>query len=72
MKTATINICAVRSIHFRSDASYHLSEGQHVQRSIASSPYPLLSIRQVADDIFIGNRARRVYVKMPNTAYHFK
>lgn len=63
MKTATINICAVRSIHFRSDASYHLSEGQHVQRSIASSPYPLLSIRQVADDIFIGNRARRVYVK---------
>lgn len=63
MKTATINICALRSIHFRSDASYHLSEGQHVQRSIASSPYPLLSIRQVADDIFIGNRARRVYVK---------
>lgn len=63
MKTATIIICAVRSIHFRSDASYHLSEGQHVQRSIASSPYPLLSIRQVADDIFIGSRARRVYVK---------
>lgn len=30
MKTARVNIHAVRSIIFRTDASYHLSEGQNV------------------------------------------
>ena len=63
MKTATVNINAVRSINFRTDASYHLSEGQNVQRCIAASPYPLIRIKEVASDIFIGNRAKRVYVK---------
>lgn len=63
MKTAIVKINAVRSINYRTDASYHLSEGQNVQRSIAASPYPLIKVKEVASDIFIGNRAKRVYVK---------
>ncbi len=62
MKVSTINIKDVQSARLRTDASYHLSEGQAVQRDIASSPYPLMHIKDVSNDIFIGNRAKRVYV----------
>ncbi len=62
MKVSTINIKDVRSARLRTDASYHLSEGQVVQKNIASSPYPLMQIKNVSSDIFIGNRAKRVYV----------
>ncbi len=62
MKVSTINIKDVRSARLRTDASYHLSEGQVVQKNIASSPYPLMQIKDVSSDIFIGNRAKRVYV----------
>lgn len=71
MKTARVNIHAVRSINFRTDASYHLSEGQNVQRCIAASPYPLTTIKKVSEDIFIGNRAKRVYVKDSNHGIPF-
>ena len=71
MKTARVNIHAVRSINFRTDASYHLSEGQNVQRCIAASPYPLTTIKEVSEDIFIGNRAKRVYVKDCNHGIPF-
>mgnify|MGYP000100777140 CR=1 FL=1 len=71
MKTAIVNIHAVRSINFRTDASYHLSEGQNVQRCIAASPYPLTTIKEVSEDIFIGNRAKRVYVKDSNHGIPF-
>ena len=63
MITSYINIKDVHSSNLRTDASFHLSEGQEVQRFIANSPYPLLPISKVAKDIFIGNRAKRVYVK---------
>lgn len=62
MKVSIINIKDVQSARLRTDASYHLSEGQAVQRDIASSPYPLMRIKDVSNDIFIGNRAKRVYV----------
>lgn len=62
MKVSTINIKNVRSARLRTDASYHLSEGQIVQNDIASSPYPLMQIKDVSNDIFIGNRAKRIYV----------
>lgn len=62
MKVSTINIKNVRSARLRTDASYHLSEGQIVQKDIASSPYPLMQIKDVSNDIFIGNRAKRIYV----------
>lgn len=71
MKTARVNIHAVRSINFRTDASYHLSEGQNVQRCIAASPYPFTTIKEVSEDIFIGNRAKRVYVKDSNHGIPF-
>lgn len=71
MKTARVNIHAVRSFNFRTDASYHLSEGQNVQRCIAASPYPLTTIKEVSEDIFIGNRAKRVYVKDSNHGIPF-
>lgn len=62
MKVSTINIKNVRSARLRTDASYHLSEGQIVQKDIVSSPYPLMLIKDVSNDIFIGNRAKRIYV----------
>lgn len=62
MKVSTINIKNVRSALLRTDASYHLSEGQIVQNDIVSSPYPLMQIKDVSNDIFIGNRAKRIYV----------
>ena len=62
MKVSTINIKNVRSVRLRTDASYHLSEGQIVQNDIVSSPYPLMQIKDVSNDIFIGNRAKRIYV----------
>lgn len=62
MKVSTINIKNVRSARLRTDASYHLSEGQIVQKDIVSSPYPLMQIKDVSNDIFIGNRAKRIYV----------
>lgn len=62
MKVSTINIKNVRSARLRTDASYHLSEGQIVQNDIVSSPYPLMQIKDVSNDIFIGNRAKRIYV----------
>ena len=63
MRPSYINIKDVHTSNLRTDASFHLSEGQEVQRFIANSPYPLLPISKVAKDIFIGNRAKRVYVK---------
>lgn len=47
----------------RFDSSYHLSDGVTVKRDIAASPYPLMFIGKAAERIFIGGRARRVYVK---------
>lgn len=63
MKTSIVRLDNIRPIQFRFDASYHLSEGEEVKRFIHASPFPLLKISDVSDDIFIGNRAKRVYVK---------
>lgn len=63
MKVSTIKAKDVLAINHRIDASYHLSEGQEVQRFVASSPYPLIPISKACSEIFYGNRAKRVYVK---------
>lgn len=62
MKTSYVKYGEILSTDIRMDASYHLSEGQEIKRVINSSPYNILSIKDVCSDIFIGNRARRVYV----------
>ena len=62
MKTGTINYSIKAQAGLRFDASFHLSEGLVVKRQIASSPYEMLTIKDVSSDIFYGNRAKRVYV----------
>lgn len=63
MKTSVVRLDNIKPIQFRFDASYHLSDGEEVKRFIHSSPFHLLKISDVSKDIFIGNRAKRVYVK---------
>ena len=62
MRISHINIEEIKATNMRIDASYHLSEGQEVKRLISSSPFEILTVGEVCSDIFIGNRARRVYV----------
>ncbi len=62
MNVDSINIRAIKATNLRVDASYHLSEGQEVKRIINSCPYEMLTIKDVSSDIFIGGRAKRVYV----------
>lgn len=62
MNVDSINIKAIKATNLRVDASYHLSEGQEVKRIINSCPYEMLTIKDVSSDIFIGGRAKRVYV----------
>ncbi len=63
MKTSVVRLDNIKPIQFRFDASYHLSEGEEVKRMINASPYRLLKVSDASKDIFIGNRAKRVYVK---------
>lgn len=63
MKTSVVRLDNIKPIQFRFDASYHLSEGEEVKRLINASPYRLLKVSDASKDIFIGNRAKRVYVK---------
>ena len=46
----------------RFDPTFHLSEGIAVRHMLSNMPYPLLRVWDVASRIFIGGRARRVYV----------
>ena len=62
MKTGAINYSVKTQTGLRFDASFHLSEGLVVKRQIASSPYDMLTIKDVTSEIFYGNRAKRVYV----------
>lgn len=62
MNVDCVNIKAIKATNLRVDASYHLSEGQEVKRLIDSCSYEMLTISDVSSDIFIGNRAKRIYV----------
>lgn len=62
MKTGAVNYSMNSQAGLRFDAAFHLSEGLVVRRKIALSPYELLTIKDVTEDIFYGNRAKRVYV----------
>ena len=62
MRTGTVKYSIKAQSGLRFDASFHLSEGLVVKRQIASSPYSLLTIKDVTSDIFYGNRAKRIYV----------
>ena len=62
MKIGAINYSVKTQTGLRFDASFHLSDGLVVKRQIASSPYDVLTIKDVTSEIFYGNRAKRVYV----------
>lgn len=55
----------------RFDASFHMSDGVQYKRIIFSSPYKSLQIGDVAERIFYGLRANRIYVKNKNHAIPF-
>ena len=71
MNVDSISIKAIKSTNLRLDASYHLSGGQEVKRLIDSCPYDLLTIKDVSTDIFIGGRAKRVYVSKQENGIPF-
>ncbi len=63
MRFPCIHRMSMNPCGLRFDSSYHLSDGVTVKRNIAASPYPFMLIGKAAERIFIGGRARRVYVK---------
>lgn len=71
MKIGHIHRMSMNPCGLRFDSSYHLSDGDTVKRDIAASPYPLMLIGKAAERIFIGGRARRVYVKDRNHGIPF-
>ncbi|WP_349829793.1 methylation-associated defense system restriction endonuclease subunit S MAD5 [Bacteroides fragilis] len=71
MKIGHIHRMSMNPCGLRFDSSYHLSDGVTVKRDIAASPYPLMLIGKAAERIFIGGRARRVYVKDRNHGIPF-
>jgi len=62
MKAGKVQYSVGSQKGFRFDASFHMSEGLVVRRMISSSPYDILSIGEVAEQVFYGIRAKRVYV----------
>lgn len=71
MKTQIVSRNDVSAANFRFDASYHLSEGVSIRRSIQHSPLGCVKVGDVTDRIFYGIRANRVYVTKPNHAIPF-
>ncbi len=71
MKTGHVNFKSLVPIGLRFDASYHMSEGVETRRMVESSPYGCYKTQEIADDIFIGPRARRYYVSNPNNGIPF-
>lgn len=62
MKAGKVQYSVGSQKGFRFDASFHMSEGLVVRRMISSSPYDILSIGEVAEQVFYGIRAKRIYV----------
>lgn len=62
MRVGKVSYSVRDQIGCRFDASYHMSEGLIVRRMISQSPYGLLTIKDVSNNVFYGLRARRVYV----------
>ena len=55
----------------RMDASFHLSDGVSAKRALNKSPFSLRTIGSVSEDIFFGNRAKRIYVAKPEFGIPF-
>ena len=62
MRAGKVSFFIKEQIGYRFDASYHMSEGLVVRRLIERSPYKLLTIKDVSEEVFYGLRAKRIYV----------
>lgn len=71
MKTLSVNKSDIANANYRFDASYHLSDGVSIRRSIKHSPLGETKIYDVTERIFYGIRANRVYVSKPEHAIPF-
>lgn len=69
MRTGIVKLKDMQNMRF--DASFHMSDGVQYKRIIFSSPYKSLQIGDVAERIFYGLRANRIYVKNKNHAIPF-
>lgn len=66
MKVDTIQSNRFAKSSYRIDPSFHLSEGIKVRGVLSKSPYGLLTIKDVTENVFIGNIFSRVFVNSPD------
>jgi len=70
MKSTSLSIQSIYADK-RLDGSYHLSEGVSVRNAVKKSPYTLRYVKDGANSIFYGGRAKRIYVKSPKHGIPF-
>lgn len=63
MKVGVTSTKHIASMALRFDPSLHLSEGLKVRDDLTKSPYGLITINDVSDNVFYGNIFSRVFVK---------
>lgn len=71
MKTSTVNTSDLYRSGQRYDAGFYLSEGVAIRRALSHSPYALAPLRGMAERIFYGVRASRIYVSKKEHAIPF-
>lgn len=63
MKTAVINSKVFMADGYRIDPDIHMSEGVAIRRVLNSLPYPLSTVGDNSERVFLGNIFSRVFVK---------
>jgi len=63
MKTATVRYKSLLKDGYRFDPDIHLSEGVVIRRTLESLPFPLSTVGDNSDRVFLGNIISRVFVK---------
>lgn len=66
MKTGVVRQNISNETGFRIDPSFHLSEALQIQSDLRHSPYPLHTVADVSEKIFIGNIFSRNFVSKPD------
>lgn len=63
MKTATVRYKSLLKDGYRFDPDIHLSEGVVIRRTLESLPFPLSTVGDNSEKVFLGNIFSRVFVK---------
>lgn len=71
MITHHVSSKEIRSVSYRFDSNYYLSTGNSARRAILSVPYGITKIGEYTENIFYGNRAKRIYVKKKDAGLPF-